>query len=250
MTASRLVITPEHVEVRLQPAGVGSRFLAVTIDFLLAVSICGLLGSVLTVLPSALAVPLWATASFLVMWGYHVYFETAHAGRSPGKRALRLRVVDGRGLPLTVAQSFVRNVVRVLDSAPAFYGVGALSSLLDGNGRRLGDIAADTLVVAEGRAEELPAATPLSPEFNSLRTPRVLRMLRRRLTLQERELLAALVRRAPELDETARFDLMEEAGAWFRRRLELGELPLSGEQVVRGLTAALAPPLTRKKRGR
>jgi uncharacterized RDD family membrane protein YckC len=248
--SERLVLTPEHVEIRLQPAGLGSRFLAVTIDFMLAAAISTGLGSVLLQLPAAIGYPLWASASFLVMWGYHVYFEAAHEGRSPGKRALRLRVVDGRGLPLTVAQAFVRNVVRVLDSAPLFYGLGALASLLDPHRRRLGDMAADTLVVAEGRSEDPPAAAVLSPEYNSLRTPRVARLVRRRLSLEEREFLATLIRRAPELEESARFDIMEEAGEWYRQRLELRDLPLSGEQIVRGLTAVLVPELTRRKRGR
>ena len=66
--------------------------------------------------------------------------------------------------------------------------------------------------------------------------------------LRGREFLAALVRRAPALEEAARFDLMEEAGEWYRQRLELRDLPLSGEQIVRGLTAVLAPPLTRPRR--
>ena len=246
----RLVLTPEHVEIRLQPAGLGSRFLAITIDVLLTICISGILLSLFAMLPGPLGIPLWLSASFLVMWGYPIYFEAAHEGRSPGKRALRLRVVDGRGLPLTLGQCFVRNVVRVLDSAPVFYGLGGLASLLDPHRRRLGDVAADTLVVAEGRSEDPDPAAVLSPEYNSLRTPRVMRLVRRRLSLEERELLAALVRRAPELDERARFDLMEEAGGWYRQRLELRDLPLSGEQIVRGLTAVLVPALTRPRRRR
>jgi uncharacterized RDD family membrane protein YckC len=246
----RLVLTPEHVEIRLQPAGLGSRFLAVTIDFMLAAAVSSGLAMVLLQLPAAIGYPLWATASFLVMWGYHVYFEARHEGRSPGKRALRLRVVDGRGLPLTVAQSFVRNVVRVLDSAPAFYGLGALASLLDPHQRRLGDMAADTLVVSEARSEDPPPAAVLSPEYNSLRTPRVLRLVRRRLSLEEREFLATLVRRAPELAEAARYDLMEEAGEWYRQRLDLRDVPLGGEQIVRGLAAVLVPDGTRHTRPR
>ena len=89
--SDRLVLTPEHVEIRLQPAGLGSRFLAVTIDFLAMMAISGMLATVMSLLPAALGEPLWATSTFLVLWGYHVYFEAAHEGRSPGKRALRLR---------------------------------------------------------------------------------------------------------------------------------------------------------------
>lgn len=248
---ARLILTPEHVEVRLQPAGFGRRFMALTIDLFLAFALSMLLGTLLSnVLPRALAIPLWMTGSFVISWGYHVYFESRHDGRSPGKRSLGLRVVDGRGLPLSLGQSFVRNVVRVLDSAPALYGLGALAALLDRHGRRLGDLAADTMVVREGRSEEPDATAMLSPEYNSLRTPRVLRLLRRRLGLEEREFLAELVRRAPYLEDQARYDLMEEAGQWFRARLDLGDLPLSGEQIVRGLAAALyAGEVSRPRRG-
>lgn len=237
---SRLILTPEHVEVRLQPAGMGRRFVALTLDLFISIAMMALLGSALgAVLPAALAVPLFITGSFVIGWGYHVYFESRHDGRSPGKRVLGLRVVDGRGLPLGVGQCFVRNVVRVLDSAPLLYGLGALFALLDAHGRRLGDLAADTMVVTEGRTEEPDATALLAPEYNSLRTPRVLRLLRRRVGLEEREFLAALARRAPFLEDRARYALMEDAGRWFRERLELRDLTLSGEQVVNGLAAAL-----------
>ena len=241
------------MQIRLQPAGLGSRFLAITLDALISICLSTMVGIALAMaLPAALAAPLFFTASFVITWGYHVYFETQHEGRSPGKRALRLRVVDGRGLPLSVAQSFVRSIVRVLDTLPAFYGVGGLACLLDRHHRRLGDVAADTVVVAEGRAWEPDAASVLArPEYNSLRTPRVMRLVRRRLSLEEREFLATLVRRAGDLDERARFDLMEEAGGWFRERLELRDLPLGGEQIVRGLAAILfAAPAAARRGGR
>jgi uncharacterized RDD family membrane protein YckC len=251
VSADRVILTPEHVQIRLQPAGLGSRFLAVTLDALISLCLIGMVGIALGMaLPGVLAVPLFATAAFLITWGYHVYFETRHEGRSPGKRALRLRVVDGRGLPLSVAQSFVRSIVRVLDTLPVFYGLGGLACLLDRHHRRLGDIAADTVVVAEGRSWEPDPSAVLAPEYNSLRTPRVMRLVRRRLGLEEREFLATLVRRAGELDERARFDLMEEAGLWYRQRLELGDLPLGGEQIVRGLAAILFAGPAARSRGR
>ena len=228
MRASKLILTPEHVEVRLQPAGMGRRFLAFSIDLFVSIALMVFLASVLgKVLPRTLAMPLTITGSFVIGWGYHVYFESRHEGRSPGKRSLGL------------GQCFVRSVVRVLDSAPLLYGLGALVALLDRHGRRLGDLAADTVVVSEGRTEEPDATALLAPEYNSLRTPRVLRLLRRRVGLEEREFLAALVRRAPFLEDRARYALMEEAGTWFRERLELRDLALSGEQVVKGLAAAL-----------
>src|SRR5262249_35064865 len=192
-----------------------------------------------TFLPEALAGALWITLSFVLTWGYHVYFEVRHEGRTPGKRVTGLRVVDGRGLPISVEQTFVRNVVRILDFIPVFYGLGALSCQLDRHRRRLGDIAADTLVVQDGRSFAQVAQLARSREFNSLRVPRVLRLMRHRISLEERELLLSLPLRAEELAAQARFDLMEQVGAHYRRVLEIDDPRLSGENLVKGLTALL-----------
>jgi hypothetical protein len=177
--------------------------------------------------------------TFVLAWGYHVYFEVRHQGRSPGKRICGLRVVDSRGLPISFQQSFVRNIVRVVDSAPAFYGAGALVSLFDRHARRLGDIAADTLVIEEHRAADPTKAIADARRFNSLQTPRVLRRLRREVGLEEREFLLELVLRADALEPQARFDLMEEVGGYYRRTLEVEDANLSGENLVRGLLSVL-----------
>jgi hypothetical protein len=152
---------------------------------------------------------------------------------------LGLQVVDGRGLPITLQQSFVRNVVRVLDFAPAFYGAGAVACLLDRHHRRFGDIVADTMVIENRRRGGDPRMLAPARRFNSLRTPRILRMIRQRVTLEEREFLLALCLRADGLEEKARFDLMESAGAWYRKRLDIDDPHLSGENLVRDLTSIL-----------
>jgi hypothetical protein len=179
------------------------------------------------------------TATFVVQWGWHIYFETRHEGRTPGKRLLGLRVVDGRGLPIGLAQSFVRTVVRVLDTLPLLYGLGGLVCQVDRHRRRLGDLVADTLVIREGRSFSPAASLARAPEYNSLRVPRVLRLIRRRVTLEEREFLLTLVLRADEMENRARFDLMEDVARHYRPRLGIDESRLSGESLVRGLTAVL-----------
>jgi uncharacterized RDD family membrane protein YckC len=236
-----VIVTPEQVETVLTPAGLGSRGIAVVVDGMVVLALCGVAAFWCDrVLPAWLAGSAALTAAFLITWSYHVAFEVLDRGRSPGKRLLGLRVVDGRGLPISPQQSFVRNVVRVLDFAPLGYGLGALVAQLDPHRRRLGDLAADTLVVAERRSHEPAVRALRSPEYNSLKTPRVLRLLRRRVSLEEREFLLALLLRSPELEGPARFALMEEAGRHFRQKLELGdELPLSGEALVRGLVGLL-----------
>jgi uncharacterized RDD family membrane protein YckC len=236
----RYVLTPEHVEVRLVPAGPGSRFLALIVDSTLAMAVSSVLYWLLVpTLSGGVGYAVWATASFVLIWGYHVYFETARRGQSPGKALLGLRVVDGRGLPLALEQSFVRNVLRVLDLLPLFYGLGAAAIAIDRHRRRLGDLAADTMVVRESRTFAEAATLARAPQFNSLRTPRVIRAIRHRIGLEERELLLTLSLRAASLTPKARFDLFEDVAAHYRRKLELPELGISGENLVRGLTGVL-----------
>jgi uncharacterized RDD family membrane protein YckC len=236
----RLILTPEHVQIALVPAGLGSRFLALVVDGSVLMAFGGTVAMLAALLlPGAMGPLVGGMAALVIVWGYHVYFEVRHQGRSPGKALVGIRVVDGRGLPIGLEQSFVRNVVRALDFAPLGYGLGALVAQLDAEGRRLGDIAADTLVIRDSRTFQYDRRGPRSREFNSLRTPRVLRRLRRRVSLEEREFLATLCMRAEGLEAQARFDLMEEVAQHYRHKLEIDDPRLSGENLVRGLTSIL-----------
>ena len=232
-----VVHTPEHVAVHLVAAGFGRRFAAFAIDLLLIVGLTGAMNSVVKVLlPDALAALVSTTAAFLILWGYHVYFEVAHAGQSLGKRMLSLRVVDGRGLPIDVRQSLVRNVVRALDMLP-LGGLGMAVCLLDRHRRRLGDLVADTLVVEERQPPHPDPAVLNAWRQNSLDTPRLRRQLAHRVGLEEREFLLALVMRREGLEEGARYALFERVGDHYRHRLGIDQDRLSGENLVRGLVA-------------
>src|SRR4051794_12144 len=167
------ITTPEHVPIGLEPAGAGSRFLAVLLDSLITTAIGGTIGTVAIALTTpGIGYAVFLTVSFLLTWSWHVWFETRGHGRTPGKRALSLRVVDARGLPVSLHQSLVRNIVRVIDFAPAFYGVGAAVSLFDPARRRLGDIVANTLVIREAQPLAYRGQLASERRHNSLRTPR------------------------------------------------------------------------------
>lgn len=235
-----IITTPEHVEIRLEPAGAGSRLLACLIDWAIVAGLTmTIMLALVQVIPAGFALALTVTANFLLTWGWHVYFETQHGGRSPGKRALRLRVVDARGLPISLHQSLVRNIMRAIDFAPAFYGVAATATILDARRRRLGDMVADTLVIRDARP--LAWRTQLAAErrHNSLRTARVLRLIRHRISLEEREFLLTLCMRADKMTPVARYDLMEEVAAAYRAKLGIADDEISGENFVRDLTAVL-----------
>lgn len=238
--AERVILTPEHVQIRLTPAGLGSRFLAVFFDFMIISAVALLFARIFNLLlPEGLAQALATTVGFVVMTGYHIWFEVRSQGRTIGKRMAGLRVVDGRGLPITLEQSFVRNIVRVLDFLPVFYGLGGLVSLIDRDRRRLGDILADTLVVQERHPLRPEGSLRLDRRYNTLSAPPMRRRIRQRVSLEEREFLLTLCLRADRLTESARYDLMQDVGDHYRKRLEIFDPHLSNENLVRDLTAVL-----------
>jgi uncharacterized RDD family membrane protein YckC len=171
--------TPENIDFRYNIAGIGSRFLAAIIDtLLLSLLLIGLSvimatvmgtvsdasGSAASALASILTV-LWALLSFLIFWGYYIFFELIWNGQSPGKRSVGLRVVREGGRPISFATSVIRNLVRVIDFLPGFYGLGVLVMFIDPRARRLGDLTGGTMVVKEQHAVSLEHLTARAEQF-------------------------------------------------------------------------------------
>jgi len=92
---------------------------------------------------------------FFLLWGYYMVFEIAWSGQTPGKRVLGIRVIRENGYPIRAVDSVVRNLVRVIDAPPFGFVIGALVMLLNARSKRLGDFAAGTLVVREGKRQRL-----------------------------------------------------------------------------------------------
>jgi len=230
------VHSPEHVEITLRPAGLGRRGTAFMLDASLIAGLCATIAPLCLLIPGGFGQAAAITLCFTASWAYWPVFELLWGGRTPGKRALGLRVVDGRGLPLDLRQSLVRNVARALDVAP-LGGVGLFTALLDGRRRRLGDLVADTLVVEERGGRPLEFASTQGRRYNSLRTPRMRRLVAHRLGVEDREFLLAVCLRADALAEDARHDLLEAAGRHYRTLLEIDDARLTGEAVVRGLAS-------------
>lgn len=151
---------------------------------------------------------------FCVEWLYPIAFELSRWGATPGKRALGLRVVMDTGLPVTPAASFTRNLLRVADFLPLAYAFGIATMLLNRDCKRLGDLAAGTLVVHADPVvlhDAPPAATPLAPArpLNAREQAAVLSWAgrARRLTparFEELAQLAAPVLPPPQADEPRR----------------------------------------------
>jgi uncharacterized membrane protein SpoIIM required for sporulation/uncharacterized RDD family membrane protein YckC len=151
------VETPEHVDVRLELAGVGSRLAAATLDTLLIwVAVLGLVLVNDLFVSVASEAGSWGTAilillGFLLFWGYFTLFEALNGGRTPGKQALGIRVVMDTGRPITGSAAVVRNLVRMLDCYfPLLPALPALIMMfIQRSNKRLGDMAAGTIVVRD-----------------------------------------------------------------------------------------------------
>lgn len=151
------VETPEGIDLLLRPAGLVPRAMAFAIDL----AIRGALLLVLFLLFGLdLGSGLGAMLLFLVTWWYMVLFEVLNQGRSPGKQLLGLRVIHDDGTPVNWAASLTRNLLRVVDLLPFGYTLGILSCLNHPAFKRLGDLAAGTLVVYR----ELPTADAALPQ--------------------------------------------------------------------------------------
>jgi uncharacterized RDD family membrane protein YckC len=155
--------TPELVSIELPLAGIGSRFIALLVDYLIWGA-----GLVVVVILAILLLPAlrtfnkisaqWAEAIvifivFLFNWGYFTLFEAFWNGRTPGKRVAKIRVIQRSGRSIGLVESMARNLVRYVDQLPFFYAVGVITMFVTRQHQRLGDLAAGTLVVRDREPE-------------------------------------------------------------------------------------------------
>ncbi len=151
--------TPEGVDLSLRVAGPLPRALAWVLDTLIRYTVLFALSMVL--LPLAeLGIGTFLIMLFLMEWFYPVLFEVTR-GATPGKKAMGLAVVHDNGTPIGWPASLIRNLLRVIDFFPVMYGLGLLSMLINRQFKRLGDLAAGTLVVyveAAARADSVIGA--------------------------------------------------------------------------------------------
>lgn len=155
--------TPENVAFDYEVAGIGSRFLAALVDTLLILILQVVVNLALLLVVRIVAgdvsdlesgavmwlLALFGLIAFAFFWGYYVFFEVLWNGQSPGKRWVGLRVIRTDGTPITLTESLIRNLVRLVDFMPAYYGIGVVTMFINSQSRRLGDLAAGTLVVRD-----------------------------------------------------------------------------------------------------
>src|SRR5579875_1642195 len=159
--------TPEQVALEFPVAGIGSRFVALLLDHIIQFGTIIVLVLVVTAIMAAggehaqdRLAGKWFIAGvtfifFLIIWGYFALFEAFWHGQTPGKRAMKLRVIKDTGRQITLFEALARNLLRFIDYLPSLYRAGAITMLCNKRSKRLGDLAAGTIVVHE-RADEQP----------------------------------------------------------------------------------------------
>jgi len=189
------VETPEGIDLALRPAGLLVRALAFAIDLGLRGLILGFAAIVLALL-GQLGMGLGAILYFLVNWWYMVLFEVLNQGQSPGKQFMGLRVVHDDGTPIGWAASLTRNLLRFVDVLPFSYAFGIVSCLNSRTFKRLGDLAAGSVVVYRDVALKRPPLANAEP----LRAPFP-------LSLNEQRAVMAFSERQGELSAARRQEL-------------------------------------------
>jgi len=214
-----VVATPERVSFDYQVAGLGTRAIAQILDLLIisvilaAVYFVALAISIVGSVPATLVALI---GSFVVIFGYFWLSESLWSGQTIGKKAFRLRAVGDRGEPLTFAQAGIRNIVRIVDFLPYAYGVGLIVLFANGKGKRLGDLAAGTIVVKDSDHVwlwQLPGArwpaagAPPTPPPPAYAPASASELTLRRLEPELRRFVSAYARRRPELSMEVRVRL-------------------------------------------
>ena len=165
LDTARRIATPEGIELALRLAGPVPRAGAWALDFLLRLAILAVLAMMLGAL-GGFGTGVFLLCWFFLEWLFPAWCEVNWGGATPGKKALDLVVLHDDGTPVRWPAALARNLLRAIDFLPIFYGFGLVAMLLNRDFKRLGDLAAGTIVVyrePKPRGFQVPQATPLPP---------------------------------------------------------------------------------------
>jgi uncharacterized RDD family membrane protein YckC len=190
LDTTRRVATPEGIELTLRLAGPVPRALAWAIDLAIRLAVLFAVSMLASLLGRAGMGVILLTA-FFVEWLLPAWFEASWNGQTPGKRAMGIAVLNDDGTPLRWPAALTRNLLRAVDFLPVLYGVGLVAMLCNRDFKRLGDLAAGTVVIylSEKATTErrIPEAAPVVPPVS--------------LTLDEQRALLELAERSASLTQ-------------------------------------------------
>jgi len=247
----RIVIeSPENVELALEIAGLGRRFVAAIVDSILQ----GVLQIAIFVLTlqvyaavirtpelTNVAIIALIAEQFFVFVGYYIVCEMLTSGQSPGKRLAGIRVVRLNGEPISFTDSLLRNTIRIFDFLPGFYGIGIVCVFVSRESRRLGDFAAGTVVVHEAR-RELPQYLFVELEQTGLPEAELalIKAGVAHLAREEYEYVRHVLQRLPSLDPRTAHHVVVHTARQLMERFSISSDGADYERCFRFLTAVVA----------
>lgn len=243
ITSRFAITTPELVTFHRRPAELPTRAVAWILDQL-----------IIMVLRIATAISLFQFGEIgfallfivllLIDFGYFTLLEWKYAGQTLGKRMMKIRVASVSGARLEPGDILLRNLLRPIDSLPLTMVLGGVIAWLHPHRRRLGDLAAGTLVIRDAQAQIPDAVFDSAGRINTFQAdPTVRSRILARVSLEERDLLMDMAQRRDQLDPLPREKLFADAAAYFRDRLALPESDhLTDEQTVLNVALVLRDP--------
>jgi uncharacterized RDD family membrane protein YckC len=256
-TNALLIKTPEGIVFSQLLAGPITRFTAWLVDLvclLVLTSAIGMVIGLLSVVSFGIAQAIQIILFFLISIGYRIVLEWHWRGQTIGKRLLRLRVVDAQGLRLQFSQIAIRNLLRFVDAFPLFYLVGGVACLVSRRAQRLGDFAANTVVIRAPKLTEPDLEQLFSGKYNSFREhPHLEARLRQRVPAAEASLALQALLRRDQLDPVARVELFSDLAGHFRSKTQFPAEATDGitdEQYVRNVVDVLYRTRTGAQRGK
>jgi uncharacterized RDD family membrane protein YckC len=247
MKTSTLVIrTPEGIMFSQLLAGPVTRFFAWFIDQLciqLVLTILGTIFSFMAIFSVGFSIAFIVIGWFIIGIGYGIFFEWNWRGQTIGKRLFRLRVVDVEGMRLQFNQIVVRNLLRFVDELPLFYFVGGVTCWLNSKCQRLGDLAANTVVIRSPKIHEPDLDQLIAGKFNSLRQfPHLAARLRQNVSPSEANVALQALLRRDEFEPAARVEIFSVLAEYFRAKVEFPVEAIDGvadEQYIRNIVDVL-----------
>jgi len=245
-TNALVVKTPEGIVFSQLLAGPVTRFTAWLIDLvclLVLNSAIGMVIGLLSVVSFGIAQAIQIILFFLTSIGYRIILEWHWRGQTIGKRLLRLRVVDAQGLRLQFSQIAIRNQLRFIDAFPLFYLVGGVACMASRRAQRLGDFAANTIVIRAPKLTEPDLEQLFSGKYNSFREyPHLEARLRQRVSATEASLALQALLRRDQLEPVARVELFSDIAGHLRSKAQFPADATDGitdEQYVRNVVDML-----------
>jgi uncharacterized RDD family membrane protein YckC len=236
------IATPEGIELRLQLAGLGSRFIAGGVDLaimLILLAILAVITGPVAGLSGGVAGVVFVIGSFVILLFYPILFELLAGGQTPGKRMSHLRVLRDSGAPVDLPASAIRNLMRLVDGPLLLYLPSIVSIAVTKRNQRPGDIAAGTIVTREQPVVKAKARTGRAPARAPAPVPASVESGERwdtsAITTQEVAAVRRFLERRASLERGARRELAVRLADGLRSKVTSTPADLGPEQFLEEL---------------